>query len=181
MKRCKRPTRDWDLAFGLFFALGKSVDISQILLKAARTPNCGPLQTPTTGVKLDLGFLASAGQRTHTLALAKAQARRPNRGRRARTILRSPVSHKINSFQRTEKRAIGHGRHTLTQLSQAGRALRPPRPQNGLHTQTNEKCSQRLADDPDPAAAGPRVGRRRRVCRNDEGKRAAIFCRRVTV
>ena len=66
LKRFRRPTRDWDLAFGLFFALGKSVDISQILLKAARTPNCGPLQTPTTGVKLDLGFLASAGQRTHT-------------------------------------------------------------------------------------------------------------------
>ena len=177
---CGRPTNDWDLAPGSFLPLGMSSSTSQILLKAARTPNCGPLQTPTTGVKLDLGFLASVGQRTHTLALAKAQAAAKPRTP-CTNDLRSPVSHKINSFQRTEKRRIGHGRHTLTQLSQAGRALRPPRPQNGLHTQTNEKFSQRLANNINAVAAGPRVGRRRDLCRNDEGKRTSIFCRRITV
>ena len=77
LKMCKRPTNDWDLAPGSFLPLGMSSSTSQILLKAARTPNCGPLQTPTTGVKLDLGFLASVGQRTHTSA-----AKRPSKAAR---------------------------------------------------------------------------------------------------
>ena len=180
LKMCWRPTNDWDLAPGSFLPLGMSSSTSQILLKAARTPNCGPLQTPTTGVKLDLGFLASVGQRTHTLARQSTPARAQTRSRVHERIGIAFIA-QINSLQRTEKRRIGHGRHTLTQLSQAGRALRPPRPQNGLHTQANKKFSQRLADDADPAAAGQRVGRRRDLCRNDEGKRTSIFCRRITV
>ena len=181
LKRFWPPTHDWDRAPGSFFARGhiwcKAVHFVEgrantQLRTSADAYNRREVRPRFPGFGRPAYTHTSFGKSPSTAAKPRTPCTND---------LRSPVSHKINSFQRTEKRRIGHGRHTLTQLSQAGRALRPPRPQNGIHTQANEKFSQRLANHINPAAAGPRVGRRRRVCGSDEGKRASIFRRRVEV
>ena len=121
LKRFWPPTHDWDRAPGSFFARGhiwcKAVHFVEGRANTQLRTSADAYNRREVRPRFP-GFGRPAY--THTSLHGGQDADALNERIDIAFIAQ------INSVQRPEKRRIGQGRHTLTQLSQAGRAPRPP-------------------------------------------------------